>query len=383
MSVSQYHGVRVRADFTEEAPRAEDLSNYKVCRKGEIVVNRMSAYQGALGVSPVDGLVSPDYMVLRLRATHDARFWEYLMRSGSFVSEMSARVRGVGTVDAKNVRTPRISFDELKLIDVPTLSFTHERAIADFLDRETAKIDALIEKQNEMIGLLCERKTEAVRHAISGRVTGGPSSKRTPDWLGTMPTHWERKPLWSMYRREKRTGYIDEPMVSVFREYGVVFKEAFHNLNVTAEDRSIYQLVEPGWLVVNRMKAWQGSVGVSDIRGISSGHYICFRPLHRENHAFLNWLFRSPQYRDGLAMQSRGVRPGQAEVDNALLRQMPVMLPLLHEQDRIVRFLNRETAKIDALIAQAEEFIALAKERRAALITAAVTGQIDVLGKAG
>lgn len=373
----------MRADFTEEAPRAEDLSNYKVCRKGEIVVNRMSAYQGALGVSPVDGLVSPDYMVLRLRATHDARFWEYLMRSGSFVSEMSARVRGVGTVDAKNVRTPRISFDELKLIDVPTLSFTHERAIADFLDRETAKIDALIEKQNEMIGLLCERKTEAVRHAISGRVTGGPSSKRTPDWLGTMPTHWERKPLWSMYRREKRTGYIDEPMVSVFREYGVVFKEAFHNLNVTAEDRSIYQLVEPGWLVVNRMKAWQGSVGVSDIRGISSGHYICFRPLHRENHAFLNWLFRSPQYRDGLAMQSRGVRPGQAEVDNALLRQMPVMLPLLHEQDRIVRFLNRETAKIDALIAQAEEFIALAKERRAALITAAVTGQIDVLGKAG
>lgn len=206
---------------------------------------------------------------------------------------------------------------------------------------------------------------------------------RTAAWLGPVPSVWRTRPLWSIFKREKRTGYIDEQMVSVFREYGVVYKEDFDNLNITAEDRSIYQLIEPGWLVINRMKAWQGSVGVSNIRGIVSGHYICFRPNHNENSKFLNLLFRSPQYRDGFAMNSRGVRPGQAEIDNDLLRKMPVLLPPADEQARIVAHVDARTADIEQLTFQAARLIGLAAERRTALIIAAVTGQFDVsTGKA-
>jgi restriction endonuclease S subunit len=168
-------------------------------------------------------------------------------------------------------------------------------------------------------------------------------------------------------------------MVSVYREYGVVFKDSrSDNLNQTAENRNIYQLIEPGWLVCNRMKAWQGSVGVSTIRGIVSGHYICFRPLHAEDSRYLNWLFRSDVYTTGYRMISRGVRPGQAEIDNDDYRVVPVVVPPLAEQRRIVAHLDAQTAKIDVLIAKTERFIALVRERRAALITAAVTGQIDV-----
>lgn len=251
--------------------------------------------------------------------------------------------------------------------------------IADYLDRETATIDALIEKQRSLISGLRERRSAAVEHAVSGFTTSADETfVEGPSWVGSIPSTWRTFPLWAMYRREKRTGFIEEPMVSVFRDFGVVFKADRANLNETAEDRSIYQLVEPGWFVVNRMKAWQGSVGVSSIRGISSGHYLCFRPLHGENHKFLNWLFRSPQYRHGFAMLSRGVRPGQAEIDNDELRKMPVVLPPLEEQREIADHLDRETAKIDALIAKAERFIELAQERRAALITAAVTGQIEI-----
>ncbi|EZP36096.1 Type I restriction-modification system specificity subunit [Micrococcus luteus] len=251
--------------------------------------------------------------------------------------------------------------------------------IADYLDRETATIDALIEKQRSLISGLRERRSAAVEHAVSGFTTSADETfVEGPSWVGSIPSTWRTFPLWAMYRREKRTGFIEEPMVSVFRDFGVVFKADRANLNETAEDRSIYQLVEPGWFVVNRMKAWQGSVGVSSIRGISSGHYLCFRPLHGENHKFLNWLFRSPQYRHGFAMLSRGVRPGQAEIDNDQLRKMPVVLPPLEEQREIADHLDRETAKIDALIAKAERFIELAQERRAALITAAVTGQIEI-----
>ena len=87
-----------------------------------------------------------------------------------------------------------------------------------------------------------------------------------------LPNGWTQKPLWSMFVREKNVGHPDETMLSVFREHGVVEKDSRENLNVTAEDRNIYQLVGQGWLVVNRMKAWQGSVGISAYHGIVSGH---------------------------------------------------------------------------------------------------------------
>lgn len=264
-------------------------------------------------------------------------------------------------------------------MEVPLPPVDVQRRIADYLDRETAMIDTLIEKQRSLIAGLKVRRGAAIEQGVNGRLTSAGAERATgPSWMGSIPVGWRSVPLWAIFRREKRTGFIDEPMVSVFRDYGVVFKSERANLNETAEDRSIYQLVEPGWFVVNRMKAWQGSAGVSFIRGISSGHYLCFRPLHEEDNRFLNWLFRSPQYRHGFAMLSRGVRPGQAEIDNDQLRQMTVVLPPLNEQRAIADRLDRETAKIDTLIAKAERFIELAQERRAALITAAVTGQLEI-----
>jgi type I restriction enzyme S subunit len=185
-------------------------------------------------------------------------------------------------------------------------------------------------------------------------------------------------PIWAMFRRIKDVGHPTEPMVSVFRDHGVVLKEAHENLNKTAENRDIYQLVHPGWLLTNRMKAWQGSVGISSVRGITSGHYLCFEPLHAEDHRYLNLLFRSPRYTAGYRELSRGVRPGQIEIDNDGYRVMPVVVPPMDEQLEIAEYLDEQTSRIDALIGKAEEHIALAKERRSALITAAVTGQIDV-----
>lgn len=171
-------------------------------------------------------------------------------------------------------------------------------------------------------------------------------------------------------------------MVSVYRDFGVIFKESRDNPNQTVENRNIYQLVEPGWLICNRMKAWQGSVGVSAIRGIVSGHYICFRPLHREFPSYLNWLFRSAHYTTGYRAISRGVRPGQAEIDNDDYRVLPIVVPPIDEQRVIADYLDEQTTKIDVLTEKAQRFIELSKERRSALISAAVTGQIDVRDEA-
>lgn len=192
------------------------------------------------------------------------------------------------------------------------------------------------------------------------------------DWLGFVPSHWITRPLWSMYRRVKDVEHPEEQMLSVFRERGVVVKEEYENLNKTAENRNIYQLVHPGWLVVNRMKAWQGSVGISGHRGIVSGHYICFSPIHSEDRRYLNWLLRSDAYRDAYFRLSRGVRIGQAEIDNDSLRQLPVLLPPPEEQRDISDFLDRETAQIDALIEAQRELVDRLHERRLAVIQSLV-----------
>ncbi|OBB87549.1 restriction endonuclease subunit S [Mycolicibacterium peregrinum] len=183
-------------------------------------------------------------------------------------------------------------------------------------------------------------------------------------WLPTVPAGWTVRPLWSMFERIKDVDHPDEQMLSVFRDYGVVAKSSRDNLNQTAENRSIYQLVHPGWLVTNRMKAWQGSVGISPLRGIVSGHYICFAPRHAQNPDYLNWLFRSVPYTHAYALISRGVRIGQVEIDNDSYRQLPVLLPPVEEQRGVAEFLDRETARIDTLIEEQKRLIDMLQERR-------------------
>lgn len=177
-----------------------------------------------------------------------------------------------------------------------------------------------------------------------------------------------------LFRREKVLGYVDEPMLSVFRDHGVVLKNEETNPNKTAEDRSIYQLVKPGWLVVNRMKAWQGSVGVSTLQGIVSGHYICYAPAHGEHDRYLNWLFRSARYVAHFAAISRGVRPGQIEIDNDELASTLVALPALEEQRRIADFLDDQVARIDNIIATRRHQIQLLDEARVHAAWRAITG---------
>ncbi|MFD7447105.1 restriction endonuclease subunit S [Streptomyces sp. NPDC059909] len=193
-------------------------------------------------------------------------------------------------------------------------------------------------------------------------------------WLGHVPTGWKTKPLWSMFERIKDVDHPEEQMLSVFREFGVVAKDSRDNHNKTAENRSIYQLVHPGWLVANRMKAWQGSVGISVLRGIVSGHYICFAPRHGEDTRYLNWLLRSTAYTNGYGLLSRGVRIGQAEIDNDQFRLMPILLPPVQEQRAIADYLDRETARIDTLIEEQRRLIEMLRDRRVATVAEALDG---------
>lgn len=192
------------------------------------------------------------------------------------------------------------------------------------------------------------------------------SAYELPAWV-KWPEGWRSVPLWAMFDRIKDVGHPDEEMLSVYRDYGVIKKSSRDdNTNQTAENRDIYQLIDEGWLVVNRMKAWQGSVGISPLRGIVSGHYICFRPRHGEDPRFLNWLLRSSVYTLEYARMSRGVRPGQIEIDNDQLHGLRIALPPLYKQRQIADSLDAEITQIDRLAAARQrmrDLLLLRRER--------------------
>ena len=170
MSVSISWGVRRRDEVTKDESRAEDLSNYKICRRGDLVINRMRAFQGALGLAPEDGLVSPDYAVIRARPEVDGEWLAAVMKSDGFVSEMRQRVKGIGSTDLGSARTPRINISDLGeiRIEVPeveqqVLEVRQERT-------QTVKIDGLIMETERFIELSRERRSALIMAAVTGQM---------------------------------------------------------------------------------------------------------------------------------------------------------------------------------------------------------------------
>lgn len=208
---------------------------------------------------------------------------------------------------------------------------------------------------------------------------GYPSYKDTgTSWLGAIPNHWDIKPLWSMFKRQKRTGHQSERLLSVYRDYGVIPKDSRDdNANKASEDLSTYQLVKSGDLAINKMKAWQGSVAISTIQGIVSPAYFIFTPTHHALPKYLHYLFRCARYIAGYLAISKGVRVGQWDMDPDYHSRMPVVIPPRKEQEEIADFLDRETSRIDSLIEKKTRFIELLKEKRQAVITNAVTRGLD------
>ncbi|MDA5640022.1 MULTISPECIES: restriction endonuclease subunit S [Agrobacterium] len=164
----------------------------------------------------------------------------------------------------------------------------------------------------------------------------------------------------------------------MYRDFGVVPKASRDdNFNKPSDDLSPYQLVEPGDLAINKMKAWQGSVAVSEFRGIVSPAYFIFQASHSQNNRYLHYLLRSAEYTAGYLSISKGIRPNQWDLEPQEHSRMPVLLPPLPEQNAIAAFLDRETGKIDALVEEHKRLIELLKEKRQAVISRAVTKGLD------
>ena len=175
LSVSIHSGVVPRSEISDKKSRADDLSNYKVCKPGDIAINRMRAFQGGVGIVRNRGVVSPDYTVLRVGARISAEYLHFVMRSPWFISEMARRLRGIGAAEQGQVRTPRINFADLGLIEVPVPSLEHQNSLAALLIKQDAWLARIASLLDQQMTTLAQRRQALVADVMSAR-TGSTSS---------------------------------------------------------------------------------------------------------------------------------------------------------------------------------------------------------------
>jgi len=379
LSVSIDGGVRQRSHTSGPTRSAsEDLSHYKVCLAGELVINRMRAFQGALGVAPESGLVSPDYSVLRISPTLEPRWLNYLLTSGALVAEMASLVRGIGGTEAGNVRTPRLNVTDLQSIRIDLEPPDVQLAVADFLDRETARIDTLIEEQRRLIDLLRERRAAVIESALAAAPTAG-TGQRLKHLVIEVRQGWSPQCLpWPT------DGVTTWAVLKAGAANGGVFRPDENKELPDSEVPRPETVVRRGQLVVSRANTRElaGSAAVVE------GDYPRLMLSDKLYGFSLNPDLAVPTYvaavlgtrcwRGLIELEASGSSPSMQNISQADILNLPMDLPDVDEQHRIMAYLDEQTLKIDTLIAETERFIELARERRSTLITAAVTGQIDL-----
>lgn len=274
---------------------------------------------------------------------------------------------------------PGISREKIYDKKIFVASIDVQNKIANYLDRKTSEIDRLITAKKNLLSLLDEKKQALIAHAVTRGLDPDVGLKDSGiPWLGLIPEHWEPKPLKRLFKHVKRQNHPSHEVLSVYRDYGVIKKSSRDdNNNKTPEDLSVYQLVEKGDLVINKMKAWQGSLGVSDYFGITSPDYVVYRAVHSENDRFLHHSLRSPFMPSVYGSISNGIRPSQWRIEPNKFEQLLFFFPPKNEQERIVKYIDSALEKMDKLSSNLSQSITLLQERRGALISAAVTGKIE------
>ncbi len=193
-------------------------------------------------------------------------------------------------------------------------------------------------------------------------------------WLGNIPTEWEVDKLKYHLRRNEPKNPGDMIVLSLYRELGVIPKDSRDdNHNVTSEDTSKYKYVRVGDFVINKMKAWQGSVAVSDYEGIVSPAYYVYNFTDELFHKrYFHYLLRGC-YKDEFMRLSGGIRVGQWDLPSEALDNALVLIPPLSEQERIARFLDDKCEEIEALIADIQSQIDTLEQYKRSVITETVT----------
>ena len=360
-------------------------------RNGDAIVSTVRTYLRAIAriTNPEDNLiVSTGFAVVRPSPQVHHSFLGYLLTAGFFVDEVIARSVGVSY--------PAINASDLMRIAVPLPKYNEQQAIATFLDIETAKIDGLMAEQRALVALLTEKRQAVISHAVTkGLNPAAPMKDSGVAWLGKVPGHWEVK------RIKHLTASFEQgwsPQCEGFpveseNEWGVL-KVGCVNGGIfrPEENKTLPDELEPipalgissGDLLISRANTRE-LVGSTAVATRDYPNLLLCDKLYRVRFhigvcepMFIGLYLGTNLARSQIELAANGASSSMVNIGQSIILEMQLALPSIAEQNAIVEFLNHQTTQLDTLTQQAQTAIALLQERRTALISAAVTGKMDV-----
>jgi type I restriction enzyme S subunit len=355
----------------------------RIVRDGDVIISTVRTYLQAIApiISPPENLiVSTGFAVVRPRLNQlDPGFCRYAVREPRFLAEVVMRSTGISypAINASEIGDIAISLPELPV----------QRKTSAFLDNELAQLDVLIEAKQKLLDLLAEKRRTLVAEAVMRGLNRSASLRPSGiDWLGDIPAHWEvRRSKWLFNERDLRSTTGEETLYSLRMERGLVPHNDVSEKKTQPEELVGYKITREGELVVNRMRAATGLIAIAPGYGLVSPDYAVFVPSAVIDCKYYVELFKTTLLQAVFRSESTGLGTGSQGFlrlysQNFLALWFPY--PPLEEQREIVSHLTDERSKIDQLVSATERSIGLLKERRSALIGAAVTGQIGLLGAA-
>lgn len=332
-------------------------SGYQGIRKGDLVIHGMDAFAGAIGVSDSDGKGTPVYNVCKPCPDVNAHYYAYTIREMSRTQWILALAKGI------RERSTDFRYEMFGNQFVPFPPPDEQAGIVRFLDHTNRMIDRFIRAKRKMIALLNEQKQAIIHHGIDQGING----------------ECDCFPMRAVLRPVKRFGNADKILLSLFRDYGVIPKDSRENKNVDVRDLDLCQLVLPGDVVMNKMKAWQGSIAVSELEGIVSPDYMVLEFIRDGiNRKFFHYLLRSPEMVTQYRRNAYGVRPGQWRLMYPEFCRLRVHIPPIEKQERIVSQIEEASATLEKTITRTEREVTLMQEFRTRLTADIVTGKLDV-----
>lgn len=386
LEVSLKTGVQVRS-FGQAGRKQimSDLGKYKRAVKGDLAYNTMRMWQGALGVCPVDGLVSPAYVVARPYPGVDARYFAALFRTGDYLAEIDNASRGI--VKDRN----RLYWDQFKQMRSPCPPPEEQVVIMRFLDWANTRLERTIRAKRRVIALLVEKKQTVIHRAITSGADSGMALKPSGvPWLGDIPKHWTVRRLkslsqfvtsgsrgWARYYADSGSVFLRIGNISTTSVDLRLKRISYVNPPKDAEGERTRALPDDLLLSIT---AQIGAVGVVP-EGIGAAfvnqHTALIRLRHKECvPRWIAYVLLSQFGKD----QCRLLTNGGTKVGLTLgdVRCLAVLLPPMDEQQRIVAGLESQTQTVNAGIARLEREIELLREFQSRLVAEVLAGKLDV-----
>jgi type I restriction enzyme S subunit len=282
--------------------------------------------------------------------------------------------------EASSNTQDNLNAEKVRNLPIPLPPLPTQRAIATYLDNEVGRLDALLTKKSSLLDLLAEKRSALITRAVTrGLDPAAPLRDSGFPWLGQVPNHWRvERSKWLFKERDERIENDEGEMLTVSHITGVTLRSEKDVNMFEAETTEGYKICLKGDLAINTLWAWMGAMGIAPCDGIVSPAYNVYTPGPEMDRGYVEALVRMPTFVQEITRYSTGVWSSRLRLYPEGFFEAWLPVPPLAEQHAIVAHIATAAAKLDGLRAAAERTIALLKERRAALIAAAVTGKLKI-----